>query len=184
MLKKSILMTAICLLMAGSILAQIEKPLPADNIMTESYAKAKVTGKNVFLLFHATWCSWCKRLDKVMQSEELKSIFENNFVITHLDVDERDVEAIAKFENPGGKELKTKLGAKPKDGIPFYAFLNKDGKILANSKVMPKDGNIGYPGSEEEIALFMKIIKIGAPKMTDDHFNTIAKYLKENAPKQ
>ncbi len=182
MFRKSILMAVICMFMAASIIAQTEKPLPAEKIMAASYAKAKETGKNVFLIFHATWCGWCTRLDKVMQSEELKKIFEDNFIITHLDVGENDIDKIEKIENPGGNALMKELGGE-KSGLPFYSFLDKEGKTLANSNVMEKDGNIGYPGILEEINAFMKIVKIGAPKMSDDQFNTILAYLKKNAPK-
>lgn len=179
---KSILIVILCVFIAGSVIAQTEKPQPTIKIMAESLVKAKETGKNVFLIFHATWCSWCKRLDKVMSMEEVKTIFEENFVLTHLDVKESG-EKIEQFENPGGNEFMKELGGE-KSGIPFYAFIDKDGKMLANSNVMEKDGNIGYPGSEDEIAAFMKIIKIGAPKMTDEHFNAIKDHFKKNAPKQ
>lgn len=181
MAKKALLMGIIFLFIASIIPAQDAKPLPADQVMKEAYAKAKADGKNVFLLFHATWCSWCKRLDKAMESEELKGIFEKNFVITHLDVMEQG-EKIAQYENAGGKELMDKLGG-AKAGIPFYAFLTPEGKMLANSNAMPKEQNIGYPGVMEEIDAFMKIVKIGAPKMTEAEQKTIITYLKKNAPK-
>ena len=69
--------------------AQTEAPKHADEIMKAAYKEAKAADKNIFLIFHATWCGWCKRLEKAMQSNELKKIFEDNFVIVHLDVDER-----------------------------------------------------------------------------------------------
>ncbi len=181
MAKKALLMGMIFFFIASIIPAQDAKPLPADQIMKEAYAKAKAGDKNVFLIFHATWCSWCKRLDKAMQSDELKRIFEKNFEITHLDVMERG-EKIAQFENAGGKELMDKLGG-AKSGIPFYAFLTPEGEMLANSNVMPKDQNIGYPGVMEEIDAFMKIVTTGAPKMTEAEKKTIISYLKKNAPK-
>ena len=179
MLRKSIFMAVICVFMAVSIIAQTEKPRSATIVMAESFTKAKETGKNVFLIFHATWCSWCKKLDKVMQSDELKKIFEDNFIVTHLDVRESGEDKIAEFENPGGKELMKTLGATEKGGIPFYAFLDKKGKMLANSNVMPKDQNIGYPGSPEELDAFAKIIKIGAPKMPESQLATIVDFFKK-----
>lgn len=182
MLRKSILMALICLFMAGTIAAQAEKPLPADKIMTDSFAKSKETNKNVMLLFHATWCSWCKFLDKAMLNEEVKGIFEKYFVITHLDVMEKTKEAIEKNENIGGKAIMNYLGG-AKSGVPFYVFLTKDGESLANSNVMAKNGNIGYPGTFDEIVAFMKLIKTGAPKMTDAEAYTMFEFFKKNAPK-
>lgn len=181
MLKKSILTGFICLLIAGSLLAQTEKPLPADKVMKAAYAQSKETGKNVFLIFHATWCTWCKKLDKAMQSNELKKIFEDNFIIVHLDVMERGGEKIAEFENPGGKKLMDKLGG-AKSGVPFFAIIKADGKSLGNSNVMPKKQNIGYPGTIKEIAEFMGLIKTGAPKISKEQFKTMLMYFIENSP--
>jgi len=163
----------------GVISAQETKPLAADEIMKAAYAKAGETNKNVFLIFHASWCSWCKRLDKAMNSDELKKLFEENYVITHLDVLERN-EKIELLENPGGKELMAKLGGE-KSGLPFYAFLDDKGKMIANSNVMDKESNIGYPGSEEEIAAFGKLLKLSS-KLSDDQLSKITEYLKANAP--
>lgn len=181
MLKKSFLMTVICLFMASAIFAQTEKPLSADKVMADSYAKANESGKNVLLIFHASWCSWCKRLDKVMQNDEMKKIFEENFVITHLDVLENEKDKIENFENPGGKELMNKLGG-AKSGIPFFAYITAKGETLATSNVMPKNGNIGYPGTLEEINEFMKLLKTGAPKISKEHYKTVLLNLIENSP--
>jgi len=182
MLKKSIIMAVICLLMAGSIAAQAQKPLPADKVMEAAYAKSKETNKNVMLIFHATWCSWCKRLEKAMDDPTMKALFEKYFVITYLDVLENG-EKVAQFENPGGKAIMDNLGG-AKSGIPFFAMIDKDAKTLATSNVMPKDSNIGYPGSFDEMLAFMKVIKTGAPKMKDDEAFSMIDFFWKNRPKQ
>ena len=73
-----------------------------------------------------------------------------------------------------------------KSGLPFYAFLSAKGKKLADSNVMPgKDGtlgNIGYPGSREEIAAFDALLKQTAPKMKADARKSLVDYLTQNAP--
>lgn len=43
-----------------------------------------------------------------MQSDELKKIFEDNYIITHLDVQERG-DKIKELENPGGNEVMKNL---------------------------------------------------------------------------
>ena len=67
-------------------------------------------------------------------------------------------------------------------GLPFIVFLNKKGKMIANSNVMPENQNIGYPGSKEEIAAFIKLLKLSAPHMTDEQRTVISEYLEKNAP--
>ena len=37
-----------------------------DQVMNFAYATAKKENKNVFLMFDASWCTWCKRMDKNM----------------------------------------------------------------------------------------------------------------------
>ncbi|MDP3581921.1 MAG: hypothetical protein Q8S39_08285, partial [Ignavibacteria bacterium] len=118
---------------------------------------------------------------KAMNSGELKKIFEDSYVITHLDVLERN-EKIALLENPGGKEFMAKLGG-AKSGLPFYAFLDSDGKMFSNSNVMDKKSNIGYPGSAEEIDAFGKLLKSSAKNLSEELLTTIIEYLKANAPK-
>ncbi len=163
------------------LLGQDTKPQTADSILKSSYKEAKASDKNVFLIFHASWCSWCKRLDKAMQSDELKKIFEDCYVITHLDVLENG-DKVAQLENPGGREIMKNLGGE-KSGLPFYTFLDASGKKLADSNVMPKDMNIGYPGSDEEIAEFGKLLKVSAKNLSEENYSTIIDYLKKNAPK-
>jgi len=162
------------------LFGQDTKPQPADNIFNAALKESKTTDKNVFLIFHASWCSWCKRLEKAMQSDELKKIFEDNYVITHLDVLEAK-DKVEALENPGGKEIMSKLGGE-KSGLPFYAFLDATGKKLADSNVKPKNMNIGYPGSPEEIDAFGKILKATAKHLDDEQFTTVIEYLKKNAP--
>jgi hypothetical protein len=86
------------------------------------------------------------------------------------------------LENPGGNEMIAEYGG-AKSGLPFYSFLNSDGKKIADSNVMPKDQNIGYPGTPEEIAAFNILLKQTAPRMTDEQRSQIVAYLQKNAPR-
>jgi hypothetical protein len=97
-----------------------------------------------------------------------------------IDVKERG-DKIQTHENPGGQKILTDFGW-TESGLPFIVFLNKKGKMIANSNVMPKNQNIGYPGSKEEIAAFIKLLKQTAPQMTDKQRTVISKYLEKNAP--
>jgi len=167
-------------LVSFSVLGQTGKPDSAQNILKTAVGEAWSSKKNVFLIFHATWCGWCKRLETALENPEIKPILDKNYIIARLDVKERG-EKIQTHECPGGNELLTKFGGS-KSGLPFIVFLNKKGKMIANSNVMPKNQNIGYPGSKEEIAAFMKLLRQTAPRITDKEHNRISKYLEKNAP--
>ena len=76
----------------------------AEVIMKEALAEAANTHKNVFIIFHASWCGWCHKMDNAMNDEKLKSFFDNSYVVVHLTIDEtRDKKEL---ENPGAAELR------------------------------------------------------------------------------
>jgi hypothetical protein len=86
------------------------------------------------------------------------------------------------LENPGGAELKAAMGG-GRSGLPFYFFLDKEGKKLADSLSMPNGGNIGHPANAEEIKAFDGLLKKVAPRMTAEERARIADYLTKNIPK-
>jgi thioredoxin-related protein len=159
--------------------AQTEKAEKADDILKTALQQAGGANKNVLVIFHASWCGWCRRLEAVLENEEIKKIISEHYVVTHLDVMEND--AKKSMENPGANEIMEHYGG-AKSGLPFYVFIDSRGKKLADSNVMPKNQNIGYPGSPEEIVAFEKLLKETAPRMTDKQRGQIVAYLQKNAP--
>jgi hypothetical protein len=75
----------------------------------------------------------------------------------------------------GGKELLDSYPRSAKGGIPWFVFLQPDGKELADS-IGPK-GNIGCPNTEEEIEDFLAIVKKIAVTLTDDDIASLRKSL-------
>ncbi len=159
---KNVIFTLILLLTFNGVSAQ-EKPGPADKILAEACKLAAKEKKNVIVMFHASWCGWCKKLDASINDPSCRDYFQKNFVIIHLTVlESKDKKNL---ENPGARELYTKYAGE-NSGIPFFLIYDSKGTILADSKIRPdgegldKPGqNMGCPASDEEVATFIKTLK-------------------------
>lgn len=135
----------------------------ADQVLKEATAQAAKEKKKVFIIFHASWCGWCHRMDSIMNNAQCKKLFNDQFVVRHLTV--MEAKGKEKLENPGGKEMLEKYNGK-NQGIPFWLIFDSKGKLLADCLVRPagegldKPGkNTGCPASKEEVAHFVKVLK-------------------------
>ncbi|NIF04370.1 DUF255 domain-containing protein [Chryseobacterium sp. Tr-659] len=165
-MKYSKIIIVITLLMFQLGMAQ-EK---ADVVLNKALKEAKAEKKNVLLVFHASWCKWCKMMEKNMDLPETKPIFNKRFVTAYLDVQERGDKK--SLENPGGQELMNKYKGE-NAGLPFWLVLNPKGEVLADS-FDDKGQNLGSPATPEEVTAF--IAKLGkSSKLNKEEAQTIEK---------
>jgi thioredoxin-related protein len=137
---------------------------PAEQILKEACQQAAKEKKNVFIIFHASWCGWCHKMDEAMNDPAVKTFFDKNYVIRHLTVYEsKGKEAL---ENPGALALLTKYGGNDQ-GIPYWLVFDKSGNLLADSQVSPKN-NTGCPASKEEVAYFVQVLQKTASLTTPE----------------
>jgi len=157
------------------------KPKPsAQELLSAATKTAKAENKSIMVHFSASWCGWCKRLDAFLNAPGVGKLMADNYVILELVVQEsREKKSL---ENPGADALMKEMGAADA-GLPYYFFLDKDGKKLGDSLVMPGGQNIGHPANAEEIKAFEKLIEKSAPRMTGAERAQIVSYLTKNAPK-
>jgi thioredoxin-related protein len=157
-MKIKLMLLAGALLISAILVAQTT-PEPTDKIMADAYKQAAKEKKNVMVVFHASWCGWCKKFDASVNDPACKDFFDKSFVIKHLTI----MESADKknLENPGAIELFDNNGGKG-GGIPYFLIYDKNGKLLADSKMKPanpgpeaKSSNIGCPASDEEVAAFI-----------------------------
>lgn len=127
-------------------LSSIVNAQTATEILTKAQNQAKVENKNVFLIFHASWCGWCKKMEKNMDDPLVKSYFDANYVKTFITVQERAEKK--NLETTGGDAVNKKLGGKDQ-GLPFWVILDSTGKVLEDSRVNGE--NIRGPASEDEV---------------------------------
>jgi len=137
-------------------------PESAENILKAALKEAKKENKKVFIMFHASWCGWCHKMDNSINDPVCKDFFDKNFVIRHLVVQESGEKV--NLNNPGAEEMQTKYHGKGQ-GIPFWLIFDKEGNLLSDSKIhkegeAPEGGqNIGCPANEEEVTFFISLLK-------------------------
>jgi thioredoxin-related protein len=166
-----VLVTVLFIVVSGQT-----KPLPAKEVLANAMQTATAQQKNILIHFGASWCSWCKRLDEMLESTEVGKLFQDNYVITHLTIQEsKDKLAL---ENPGAQEMVNEAGGKD-SGVPVYIFFDSAGKRLATSMAMADGGNIGHPATPEEIKAFDGLLEKTAPRMTAEQRKQISEYLEK-----
>lgn len=161
-MSKKILLPVFMLLFFISAFAQ-QPPAPAENIMKEAFQSAKRQNKKVLVMFHASWCGWCHKMDASLNDESCKKFFDDNFIIRHVVVMES--KGKENLENPGGKEMMEKYDGID-TGIPYWLIFDNAGNLVADSR-MPADAgkpgskpqNTGCPASKPEVEYFIEVLK-------------------------
>jgi hypothetical protein len=165
-------------LLGGVLTLGAQTPPPAVQVLEEAKAKAAAGQKNVFLIFHASWCGWCKLLDKFIETPENKAILDRYFVVAHLTVQEHDDKTA--LNSPGGEEILARVGG-TKSGLPFFAFLDARGALIVNSTRPPEGkragANIGYPVQPQEIDWFMAMLRKAVPALKEGEARAIKDWL-------
>lgn len=183
-MKKSLLILFV-LFTVKSGFAQTATMPASETVLKDAYAKATKENKKVMLIFHASWCGWCKKMEASLNDPMVKKMFDDNYVIAKLDVMEQP--AKKDLENPGSLEVMTKLKGE-KSGLPFWVVLDAKGKVLGDSQVRPAGAsldtygeNVGCPASKEEVAFFTKLLK-ATSKLNDGQLAIIANRFAQNQP--
>lgn len=180
-MRKAILLGIIFLSVLPVLVAKSAPP-EAQKVLAEAQAQAAAAHKNVFLIFHASWCGWCKVLDGFLAAPEISPIFEKYFVTAHLDVDERPDKA--QLVNPGAEALLARFGG-AKGGVPVLIILSPEGTVTTDSfrpvAGKPRGENIGYPTEPEEVDWFMAMLRKSAPALTPQEARTVEARLRNKA---
>lgn len=170
-----------CICLCAFLLAKAQAP-SADKIMSDAYLVAGTENKNIILIFHASWCGWCHKMDKSMEDPACKKFFDDNYITVHMVVDEsKDKKDL---ETPGGDDFRKKYMG-DNQGLPYWMVFDKDGNLLADSR-MKKDGenaeageNTGCPATKEEVEHFIRVLK-KTSDLKEEELATIEKRFRKN----
>jgi hypothetical protein len=154
-----------------------------NTIIKQTCAEAKKENKKAFIIFHASWCVWCHKLDSSMNDVSCKKYFTDNYVIAHVTTFEVDDKA--KLNTPGAEQFLTLHHAKDQ-GIPAWFIFDADGNLLADSQLRPdgaslniEGSNVGCPSNETEINYFISVLK-KTSALSDAEKNSIQKRFARN----
>jgi thiol:disulfide interchange protein len=149
----------------------------AQALVNEAVAQAQTQQKNVLVYFGASWCVFCHLFDAFVASPDAGKVMRDNFVFVHLIALESD----RSLDTPGADSLFKAVTGGKATGIPFYFVLDGTGRKIADSFIMPANGNVGYPVEPQEIVAFMKQLETLAPRMTAAQREQVRAYLKKAA---
>ena len=140
-----------------------QTPATVDQIMNAAMQQATKEKKNVLIIFHASWCGWCRKMDSSINDKSCRKFFDDSYVIRHLVAYESTNKK--NLENPGVYAFLSKYNADDL-GLPSWLIFDKDGNLLADSQMRPngaafttKGDNIGCPASVKEVEAFIEILK-------------------------
>jgi thiol-disulfide isomerase/thioredoxin len=158
----------------------------ADKILSEAYQQAAKENKKVFIIFHASWCGWCKKLDASMNDAACKPLFNKHYITVHLTVNESAGKK--NLETPGADiYLKKYMGDQA--GLPFFVIVNEQGTTLGDSysrnkgeKLDQPGENIGCPATATEVAAFCNLLK-STSTLTSTELTIIEKRFRKNEQK-
>ncbi len=140
--------------------------LEAQAVLGKALAETKASDRRVFLHYGAPWCGWCKRLEAWMAQPEVGSLLKKAYVDVKIDQDRMT----------GGMDSKKAYPASEKAGIPWFAALDPDGKVIATST--DSGENTGFPAADSEIAAFGEFLKKSGQGLTPADIETLLASLK------
>lgn len=148
-----------------SIIGQDYTQTKAEQKLSNAIQRANRENKNLMLMFKASWCGLCKKLNNTISNPSIKSFFETNYIIEQLVVFESKKNK--HLEDEGADKILAQFDGS-ESGLPYWVILDNKGRLLANSKLGKESktkiligqfGNIGCPANPEEIESFVYKLK-------------------------
>ena len=150
---------------AGVTFLDEHRPLIRDarKVLADASREARSSGRRVWLIHSGPRCAPCFTLARWIKDHH--SILEADYVVVELIdiVDDHVQEAIAGLPEKEG------------DGIPWFAFTEADGTILATSS--GPLGNIGFPSSVEGVRHFRQMLDLTARRLRPADLDGLIKSL-------
>jgi hypothetical protein len=100
-----------------------------------------------------------------MATRDVSALIAKDFVTVKLDSD----------RGIGAKDIERRFIDK-EQGLPWFAFLDVNGKCLIHS-TRPNGNNIGHPVQSDEVAHFRAMLQTAKKRLTDNDINLLIQSL-------
>ncbi|QDV48104.1 carboxypeptidase regulatory-like domain-containing protein [Gimesia fumaroli] len=140
--------------------------LDAQELLATALKQAKKENKRIIIQETATWCGPCRLLSRFLVKE--RELWERDYLWIKID-----------HRWTGSREMMKTMRAGAQGGIPWWAILDQDGKVLVTSN--DEEGtNIGFPGEQSGHEHFRSMLEKTAIRLTPMDINTLVESLKQN----
>ena len=131
------------LLFIGLAWGQTNK-VPSIQVVMDSACKtAKNENRHILLIFHTSWCDYCKLLIDGLANNDSKVFFDENFII-------KTINPFDEKANAGAMKYFEELLEDNEQGYPSTFIIDENGKKL--------DHYYGYPFTETKIDSLTSIL--------------------------
>lgn len=133
---------------------------PAEAVIRAAQSRAAREGKNVLVLFEASWCKWCRKFDALLADPTLRPAWQKSYVVAKINVREKG--DLKRLENPGWEGVMKRIRQQTEVDVPYMAVLDSKGAKLADSLRFgngPIPSNAGYPALPQEIDGFVGTVQ-------------------------
>jgi hypothetical protein len=124
----------------------------AHKLLADAQQQARQTGRRLWIIEGETRCAPCFTLARWLDDHH--AILDRDYVFVKL---------LSGIDEHVGDVLEN-LHQRKGGGIPWYAIIDPNGKILATSET--RDGNIGFPDDREGKSHLRKMLQQTARKLT------------------
>ncbi|WP_198000242.1 carboxypeptidase regulatory-like domain-containing protein [Gimesia alba] len=140
--------------------------LDAQELLATALKQAKKENKRIIIQETATWCGPCRLLSRFLVRE--RDLWERDYLWIKID-----------YRWTGAFEMMKTMRAGAQGGIPWWAILDQDGKVLVTSN--DEEGtNIGFPSDQSGREHFRSMLEKTSIRLTPMDINTLVDALKQN----
>jgi hypothetical protein len=140
-------------------------PPAAREILRAATVRAGQEGKQVFVMFSATWCQPCRVTDEFLRRKEVAEVLHRYYIVAKISgFARKDTD----LQNAGAEQEKDRLARG--SGLPAFAILDSKGVLLSDLVVKEAGVRVRFsvPPGKTRVGPFLKHLHELNPKISDD----------------